>query len=336
MRLAFRCVARNGIRRFQVAEPVQRPGAPQRHRRAGPRGGGRGGRDRPDLLGQRGAHARVLRRAGGGARRLRRHGPPLPQGPGRPADADAVRELAPALRAPRRATGPSSCTATARSGSRRSSTWRACGPGFDDPPHRRRPAAARHLAARRRVDDPRTSRPRASPTGSTSRRWPRSPSTSTRSRREKGLPDRRAAGVRRRPTTTTSCPAGMVSTTRRMLEEIRRGPSCSTPRSRRSGGCAPRWATRSSSRPVSQFVATQAVRNVIDAERWANVSDETIRYFLGHYGEPAPRRSTADVADRVLSPRTRPVSCATSSRCTGRRAGALRPRGSPTRSCSCA
>jgi oxaloacetate decarboxylase alpha subunit len=37
--------------------------------------------------------------------------------------------------------------------------------------------------------------------------------------------------------------------------------------------------------PVSQFMVTQAMRNVIDEERWTNVSDETVRYFLGHYGE---------------------------------------------------
>ena len=56
--------------------------------------------------------------------------------------------------------------------------------------------------------------------------------------------------------------------------------------------------------PVSQQVATQAVRNVIDEERWSNVSDETIRYFLGHFGEP-PAPVDADVAERVLSrPRT--------------------------------
>ena len=41
--------------------------------------------------------------------------------------------------------------------------------------------------------------------------------------------------------------------------------------------------------PVSQFIASQAARNVIDRERWANVSDETVRYFLGHYGEPRHR-----------------------------------------------
>ena len=52
--------------------------------------------------------------------------------------------------------------------------------------------------------------------------------------------------------------------------------------------------------PVSQLVATQAVRNVIDDERWSNVSDETVRYFLGHYGDPAAPVAP-DVADKVLS-----------------------------------
>jgi oxaloacetate decarboxylase alpha subunit len=52
--------------------------------------------------------------------------------------------------------------------------------------------------------------------------------------------------------------------------------------------------------PVSQFVASQAARNVIDPERWANVSDETVRYFLGHYGEPAAPVDPG-IAERVLS-----------------------------------
>ncbi len=52
--------------------------------------------------------------------------------------------------------------------------------------------------------------------------------------------------------------------------------------------------------PVSQLVATQAVRNVMDGERWANVPDEIIRYFLGHYGDP-PAPWSEEVADRVLS-----------------------------------
>jgi len=51
---------------------------------------------------------------------------------------------------------------------------------------------------------------------------------------------------------------------------------------------------------VSQLVAYQATRNVIDPERWTNVSDETVRYFLGHYGEfPAP--PDPGIADRVLA-----------------------------------
>jgi len=39
---------------------------------------------------------------------------------------------------------------------------------------------------------------------------------------------------------------------------------------------------------------------VIDGERWAAVSDETVRYFLGHYGAP-PAPVEAEVAERVLA-----------------------------------
>ena len=52
--------------------------------------------------------------------------------------------------------------------------------------------------------------------------------------------------------------------------------------------------------PVSQLVAYQATRNVIDPERWLNVSDETVRYFLGHYGDFAAPPDP-DVVDRVRS-----------------------------------
>ena len=47
-------------------------------------------------------------------------------------------------------------------------------------------------------------------------------------------------------------------------------------------------------------MASQAARNVIDRERWANVSDETVRYFLGHYGEP-PAPVDPQIAERVLA-----------------------------------
>jgi oxaloacetate decarboxylase alpha subunit len=52
--------------------------------------------------------------------------------------------------------------------------------------------------------------------------------------------------------------------------------------------------------PVSQFIASQAARNVIDSERWANVSDETVRFFLGHYGDP-PAPVDPQIADKVLA-----------------------------------
>jgi oxaloacetate decarboxylase (Na+ extruding) subunit alpha len=96
---------------------------------------------------------------------------------------------------------------------------------------------------------------------------------------------------------------GMVSTTRRMLEELRR-PELYDAVLEEVGRVRAEMGYPIIVTPVSQLVATQAVRNVIDGERWATVSDETIRYFLGHYGEPAAPVAP-DVAERVLSrPRT--------------------------------
>jgi oxaloacetate decarboxylase alpha subunit len=94
-------------------------------------------------------------------------------------------------------------------------------------------------------------------------------------------------------------PGGMVTTTQRMLDEMRRPELFDAVldeviRVRAEMGY-PIIVT-----PVSQLVASQAVRNVIDPGRWLNVSDETVRYFLGHYGEPAAPVDP-DVADRVLS-----------------------------------
>jgi len=94
-------------------------------------------------------------------------------------------------------------------------------------------------------------------------------------------------------------PGGMVTTTRRMLDELRRPELFDAvldevTRVRAEMGY-PIIVT-----PVSQFIASQAARNVIDGERWANVSDETVRYFLGHYGEP-PAPVASEIADRVLA-----------------------------------
>ncbi len=116
--------------------------------------------------------------------------------------------------------------------------------------------------------------------------------------REKGLPP----GTQREYDAAYyhhQLPGGMVTTTKRMLEEIHRPELFDAVldevvRVRAEMGY-PIIVT-----PVSQLVAYQATRNVIDSERWLNVSDETVRYFLGHYGEfPAP--PDPDVVDRVLS-----------------------------------
>jgi oxaloacetate decarboxylase (Na+ extruding) subunit alpha len=92
---------------------------------------------------------------------------------------------------------------------------------------------------------------------------------------------------------------GMVSTTRRMLEELRR-PELFDEVLEEVGRVRAEMGYPIIVTPVSQLVATQAVRNVIDGERWTNVSDETVRYFLGHYGDPAAPVDQ-DVAERVLS-----------------------------------
>jgi oxaloacetate decarboxylase (Na+ extruding) subunit alpha len=102
-------------------------------------------------------------------------------------------------------------------------------------------------------------------------------------------------------------PGGMVTTTQRMLEELRRpelfGAVLDEVTRVRAEMGYPIIVT-----PVSQFIASQAARNVIDGERWANVSDETVRYFLGHYGDP-PAPVDPGVAERVLArPQARKLS----------------------------
>ena len=94
-------------------------------------------------------------------------------------------------------------------------------------------------------------------------------------------------------------PGGMVTTTRRMLAEVGRSELFDAvldevTRVREDMGY-PIMVT-----PVSQFVATQATMNVVGGERWRDVSDEMVRYFLGHFYEP-PAPVDPEVADRVLS-----------------------------------
>ncbi len=94
-------------------------------------------------------------------------------------------------------------------------------------------------------------------------------------------------------------PGGMVTTTKRQLKEIGKPELFDATleevtRVRAEMGY-PIMVT-----PVSQFVATQAVMNVIYEERWSKVSNEMIRYFHGHFFEPAAPVDP-EVADKVLS-----------------------------------
>jgi oxaloacetate decarboxylase alpha subunit len=94
-------------------------------------------------------------------------------------------------------------------------------------------------------------------------------------------------------------PGGMVTTTKRMLAEIRR-PELFDAVLEEVGRVRAEMGYPIIVTPVSQLIAFQSTRNVIDGERWLNVSDETVRYFLGQFGEFAAPPDV-NVMDRVLA-----------------------------------
>lgn len=98
-------------------------------------------------------------------------------------------------------------------------------------------------------------------------------------------------------------PGGMVSTMARQLGEIglrHRLPEVleEVPRVRAELGY-PIMIT-----PLSQFVGTQALSNVVTGQRYSVIPDEIIYYVLGYFGTPAGELSP-EVVDRVAAhPRT--------------------------------
>lgn len=52
--------------------------------------------------------------------------------------------------------------------------------------------------------------------------------------------------------------------------------------------------------PFSQFVAIQAVLNVVSGERWGTVPDEVIQYALGHYG-PLMRPVDPEAMEKIMA-----------------------------------
>ena len=99
-------------------------------------------------------------------------------------------------------------------------------------------------------------------------------------------------------------PGGMVTNFTRQLREIKMEHRLDeileeAMRVRREYGY-PVMAT-----PYSQIVGVQAFENVVSGERYKHVTDESIKYLLGYYGEPAYPLD-ADLMDRVMSlPRTK-------------------------------
>lgn len=60
--------------------------------------------------------------------------------------------------------------------------------------------------------------------------------------------------------------------------------------------------------PLSQFVGSQAAINVIVGKRYEQVTDQIIRYALGHFGEEAVTAMDQNVRERILDrPRAREI-----------------------------
>jgi oxaloacetate decarboxylase alpha subunit len=58
--------------------------------------------------------------------------------------------------------------------------------------------------------------------------------------------------------------------------------------------------------PLSQYVGSQAAINVIVGERYKEVTDQVIRFALGHAGAEGAREMDPNVKDRILDrPRAR-------------------------------
>jgi oxaloacetate decarboxylase alpha subunit len=94
-------------------------------------------------------------------------------------------------------------------------------------------------------------------------------------------------------------PGGMVTTMRRQLGEMRR-PELFDAALEESAHVRADFGWPIMVTPFSQFVGTQAVMNVMDGERYKTIPDDVIVYFLEHFGAP-PAPPDPDVADRVLS-----------------------------------
>lgn len=115
-----------------------------------------------------------------------------------------------------------------------------------------------------------------------------------RLRRPVGAPLEHDAAVYRH-----QLPGGMTSTLRRQLAEVGLADRwddvlAELPRVREELG----WPIMVT--PLSQFIGVQALLNVTTGERWSQIPDEVVKLVLGHYGPP-PGELDPDVAAKVLA-----------------------------------
>jgi oxaloacetate decarboxylase alpha subunit len=97
-------------------------------------------------------------------------------------------------------------------------------------------------------------------------------------------------------------PGGMTSTLRRQLAEIGMEHRfddvlAELPRVREELG----WPIMVT--PLSQFVGVQAFLNVTTGKRYSQIPDEVVKYVLGQYGEPAAEIDAEVAAKALASPR---------------------------------
>ncbi len=100
-------------------------------------------------------------------------------------------------------------------------------------------------------------------------------------------------------------PGGMISNLRFQLEAVGMGDRLEETLEE-AGRVREEYGYPIMVTPLAQFVGTQAAVNVMAGERYKEVTDQSIQYALGYWGEEGARLMDPEVKDKVLSrPRAR-------------------------------
>ncbi len=100
-------------------------------------------------------------------------------------------------------------------------------------------------------------------------------------------------------------PGGMISNLRYQLETVGMGDRLEETLEE-AGRVREEYGYPIMVTPLAQFVGTQAAVNVMAGERYKEVTDQSIQYALGYWGEEGARLMDPEVKDRILSrPRAR-------------------------------